>query len=58
MEVSGDALYLFRILAEETREPTQEQIDIIKSSGFSYWYPREKEKADIQYPLSTGTTTG
>jgi parvulin-like peptidyl-prolyl isomerase len=58
VEVSGDALYLFRILAEETREPTQEQLDIIKSSGFSYWYTREKEKADIQYPLSTGTTTG
>ena len=58
VEVSGDALYLFRILAEETREPTQEQLDIIKSSGFSYWYTREKEKADIQYPLGTGTTTG
>jgi parvulin-like peptidyl-prolyl isomerase len=58
VDVSGDALYLFRILAEETREPTQEQLDIIKSSGFSYWYTREKEKADIQYPLGTGTTTG
>ena len=58
VEVSGDALYLFRILAEETREPTDEQVDIIKTSGFSYWYTREKEKANIDYPLGTGTTTG
>jgi parvulin-like peptidyl-prolyl isomerase len=58
VEAAGDALYLFRILGEETRELTDEQLDIIKSSGFSYWYSREKEKAKIDYPLGTGTSTG
>jgi len=58
VEAAGDALYLFRILGEETRELTEEQLDIIKSSGFSYWYSREKEKAKIDYPLGTGTSTG
>jgi parvulin-like peptidyl-prolyl isomerase len=58
VEAPGDALYLFRVLGEETRELTAAQLDIIETSGFSYWYTREKEKADIQYPLGTGTTTG
>jgi parvulin-like peptidyl-prolyl isomerase len=58
VEVSGDGLYLFRIVAEETRELTDEQLDIVKSSGFSYWYTREKEKADIEYTLGTTPVSG
>jgi parvulin-like peptidyl-prolyl isomerase len=58
VEAPGDAMYLFRVIGEETRELTQEQLDIIKSGGFSYWYTREKEKAVIEYPLGTGTSTG
>ena len=54
--VSGDASYLFRIVAEETRELTEDQLDIVKSNGFSYWYTREKEKADIEYTLGTSAT--
>ncbi|HUQ42937.1 MAG TPA: peptidylprolyl isomerase [Candidatus Limnocylindria bacterium] len=56
--ISGDGSYLIRVLAEETRTPTDEQIKIFEDSGFSYWYTREKEKATIDYPLSSSTTTG
>ena len=58
VEVSGDGTYLFRILAEQTKELTEDQLDIIKSGGFSYWYTREKEKADIDYTLGTSATGG
>ena len=58
VDVSGDGSYLFRILAEETRELTEEQLEIVKTSGFSYWYTREKEKADIEYTLGTSSLTG
>jgi parvulin-like peptidyl-prolyl isomerase len=56
--VSGDALYLFRILAEETRELTKEQLDIVESSGFSSWYTRQKDEADIEYTLGTSSVSG
>ncbi len=56
VEVSGDGSYLVRILAEETRELTEDQLEIVESSGFSYWYTREKEKADIEYTLGTAST--
>ena len=56
VEASGDGSYLFWILAEETRELTEDQLDIVKSNGFSYWYTREKEKADIEYTLGTSST--
>ncbi len=53
--VAGDAAYLLRIVAEETRELTEDQLEIIESNGFSYWYTREKEKADIEYTLTSAT---
>jgi parvulin-like peptidyl-prolyl isomerase len=54
--VSGDGAYLFRILAEETKPLTDEQIQIVKDSGFTNWYTREKDKAKIERPLSSSTT--
>ena len=56
VDVAGDGTYLFRVLAEETRTPTEEQIEIFEENGFNYWYTRQKEEADIEYLL--GTTTG
>lgn len=50
--------YLYRVLAEETREPTEEQLAIFEESGFSYWYTKQKEDADIDYPLASTTGTG
>jgi hypothetical protein len=53
VDVEGEAQYLLWILAEETRELTEEQLEIIESNGFSSWYTREKEKADIDYALGS-----
>jgi parvulin-like peptidyl-prolyl isomerase len=55
--VSGDGNYLFRVLAEETKTPTSDQVKIIKSSGFSYWYTKQKEAATITYPGSSSTAS-
>jgi len=56
--IAGDGTYLLRILAEETREPTAEQLRIVENSGFQYWYTRQKEAADISYDLGTTTVAG
>jgi parvulin-like peptidyl-prolyl isomerase len=49
--VFGDGVYLFKVLAEETREPTDEQKAIFEQTGFGYWYTQKKEAADITYNL-------
>ena len=54
--VQSDGNYLLRVLAEETKTPTPEQVKIIKDSGFSYWYTKQKEAATITYPGSSSTT--
>jgi parvulin-like peptidyl-prolyl isomerase len=56
--VSGEGSYLLKVLAEETRTPTPEQIDIFEESGFQYWYTAQKEAAEIEYNLGTSTVTG
>ena len=56
--ISGTGSYLVRVLAEETRTPTDEQLKIFKDSGFSYWYTKQKEAAKIDYNTGTSTTTG
>ena len=49
--VDGDGVYLFRILAEETRTPTADQLKIFDQNGFNYWYTAQKGAADIVYNL-------
>lgn len=56
--ISGDGSYLVRVLAEETRTPTDAQVKIFKDSGFSYWYTKQKEAAKIDYPGGSSTTAG
>jgi parvulin-like peptidyl-prolyl isomerase len=53
--VSSDGTYLLRILAEETKNPTADQLKVIKDSGFSYWYTKQKEAATIDYNLGSST---
>jgi parvulin-like peptidyl-prolyl isomerase len=55
--VPGTGAYLFRILAEETRTPTEEQIAIFEENGFNYWYTRQKEAAEIEYNLGSPAGT-
>lgn len=54
--VSGDGTYLLKVLAEETKTPTEEQLKIFKDSGFSYWYTKKKEAAKIDYNLGSAGT--
>jgi hypothetical protein len=45
--IPGDGIYLFKVLAEETRTPEGKQLDQIKSSAFSNWYGDKKAAATI-----------
>jgi parvulin-like peptidyl-prolyl isomerase len=42
-----DGQYLLMVLAEETRDPTADQLKIFKDSGFDTWYTRQKDDAEI-----------
>lgn len=53
--IEGDGVYLFKVLAEETREPTDEQIAIFESSGFQNWYSAKRAAAEIKTPDSPST---
>jgi len=54
--VQGTGTFLLRILAEETKTPTADQVKIIKDNGFNYWYAQKKSAADINYNI--GSTVG
>jgi parvulin-like peptidyl-prolyl isomerase len=54
---SGDGVYLFKVLAEEEREPTDEQIAIFEDSGFTNWYAEKKADFEIVTNPSAATTT-
>jgi parvulin-like peptidyl-prolyl isomerase len=58
VESSPDGTYLVRILAEETKAPTPEQVKIIKDTGFEYWYTKQKAAATIDYNTGSSTVTG
>jgi parvulin-like peptidyl-prolyl isomerase len=54
--IPGDGIYLFKVLAEETRTPEGDQLDQIKSSAFSNWYSQKKDAATIvRDPAITGS---
>ena len=53
--IAGDALYL--ILKEETRALDEDQLKVIKDSGFDNWYARQKEEATIDYNLGSSSGT-
>jgi parvulin-like peptidyl-prolyl isomerase len=57
-DVSGDGTYLVWVLAEETRQPTQDQLNTFKNSGFDTWYTAKKGAATIQYLIGSSATTG
>jgi parvulin-like peptidyl-prolyl isomerase len=55
--IPGDGIYLFKVLAEETRTPAGRQLDELKSSAFSNWYNEKKAAATItRDPSITGTS--
>jgi len=56
VSVQSDGTYLLRVLAEETKTPTPDQVKIIRDSGFSYWYTKQKGEAKIDYNVGTSST--
>ena len=56
--VSSDGTYLVRVIGEDTKTPTEDQVKIVKNSGFSYWYTKQKEAATIDYNLGSTSPTG
>jgi parvulin-like peptidyl-prolyl isomerase len=57
-DVTSDGTYLFWVLGEETRTPTQDQLNIFKSKGFTTWYTAKKGAADIKYLIGSSAATG
>jgi parvulin-like peptidyl-prolyl isomerase len=57
VEIPGEGVYLFKVLAEEEREPTKEQLAIFEDSGFSKWYTKKKDEVEIVISPSAATTT-
>ena len=45
--IPGDGIYLFKVLAEETRTPEGRQLAELKKSAFSNWYDLKKAAAAI-----------
>jgi len=57
VQISGDGVYLFKVVAEEQREPTPDQISTFESSGFDNWYSAKKAAAKITRIGSPDTLT-
>ena len=43
----ADGLYLYKVLAEETRLPDADQVPVIEGSAFSNWYTARKNESTI-----------
>jgi parvulin-like peptidyl-prolyl isomerase len=54
---SEDGQYLVMVLEEQTRDPSEDQLKIFKDTGFSTWYTRQKEAADITYNIVSSSGT-
>ncbi len=53
--VDGDGVYLFKVLAEETRTPEGRQLQDLTSTAFSKWYDAKKSAATITRDESIAT---
>jgi parvulin-like peptidyl-prolyl isomerase len=58
VSISSDGTYLVRVLAEETKTPTPDQVKIVKNSGFTYWYTQQKNAATIDYNIGSPSVAG
>jgi len=56
--IDGEGVYLFKVLAEEQREATPEQLAIFKQSGFDNWYAAKKAAATITRNSAAATAVG
>ena len=45
--IADDGLYLYKVLAEETRTPEGRQLETLKTTAFAKWYDAKKSAATI-----------
>ncbi|MEO7665235.1 MAG: peptidylprolyl isomerase [Candidatus Limnocylindrales bacterium] len=57
VEVASEGVYIWKVVAEEKRDATKEQIAVFKSNGFSDWYSAKKAEAKITRSTSAATAT-
>ncbi|MBI3745734.1 MAG: peptidylprolyl isomerase [Chloroflexi bacterium] len=55
--IASDGVYLWKVIGEEVRTPTKDQIATFKKSGFTNWYAAKKALAKITRSVSTTSAT-
>lgn len=55
--IPEEGVYLWKVVAEEVRTPTPEQIATFESNAFANWYTAKKAVADINRNTGTATST-
>ena len=55
--IANEGVYLWKVVGEEMRDPTKDQIATFKSSGFTNWYSARKAAATITRNTGTSTAT-
>jgi parvulin-like peptidyl-prolyl isomerase len=57
LSVANEGVYLWKVVAEETREPSKEQLAIFKNSAFTNWYAAKKLLVKITRNIASSGTT-
>jgi parvulin-like peptidyl-prolyl isomerase len=57
VDIKDDALYLYKVLAEEVRTPEGRQLEDLKATAFSDWYDAKKSAATITRAESDAPTS-
>ncbi len=55
--IPSEGVYLWKVAAEEMRDPSTDQVATFKSSAFTNWYALKKAAADIIRKTGTNTAT-
>ena len=58
LNMPQDGIYLWKVVAEEVRKPTEDQIAIFESNGFENWYAARYEEADVDAEPSAASAAG
>ena len=58
VSIADDGTYLWKVLAEEMRTPTEEQIETFKADGFDNWYSDKYADAKISVASAASGVSG
>lgn len=57
VSIQGEGVYLWKVIAEDVREPTKAQIATFENSAFNNWYTLKKAEATITYATDASSST-